>query len=127
MYWFLSFKCKNGDMEMEILNSYNNGYNKFLLSDFSGNIEEFEKRILDIMNCNVSLRDTIYLLCDIRKGVDDVFYNNFGLLSTRVKQVIDITSFNILNNINDENQWGAKKYTLEYDDEDDYDECYDSY
>lgn len=100
MYWFLNFNYNDGyNMELTMINMHKNCYNKLNLVDFD-NFEEFENRVIDMMNFSISLRDSVYLVCDIRNNMDRVFYTNFRLLSNRInKDVIDSTSFNILNTI----------------------------
>ena len=81
-------------------NIYNNSfYNSFKLEDYTG-INELEIGLIEMMNLNVSLRDIVYLVYDVRKRDNYTFFcRNMKRLSSRVDDTIDLHSFNLLDKI----------------------------
>lgn len=101
MVWFLFIHSDKDFKDIEITFSYghNNSYDKTFLSSDYPNLSELELRIIEIMNLNVSLRNRIYAVCDIRSGVYEYLYDKMPKLFSRTSGVIDLQSFVILNDI----------------------------
>ena len=101
MVWFLFIHSDKDFKDIEITFSYgyNNSYDKtFRCTDYSS-WSEFQMRIIEIMNFNVSLRHAVYIVCDIRLGVYEYLHDKIPKLFSRTSGVIDLQSFMILNSI----------------------------
>lgn len=101
MVWFLFIHSNNDFKHIEF--TFSNGYNKsfdktFRSSDYSS-WEDIQLRIIETMNLNVSLRQSIYVVCDIRLGVYEYLCDKIAKLFSRTSGIIDLQSFVILNQI----------------------------
>lgn len=101
MVWFVFIHSDKDfkDIEFIFSNGYNNSFDKkFRLSDYVS-WEEIQLRIIETMNLNVSLRQAVYIVCDIKSGVDEYLNDKMSKLFSRTCGFIDLQSFLILNDI----------------------------
>jgi len=66
---------------------------------------------MEIMNYHVAIRDSVYILCDIRSDTYDFIIKSMPRLLSRVKAILDLDSFNITMKINDKEK--EISYTIE--------------
>jgi hypothetical protein len=94
MEWLLLVELNNGVLKITFTSKYGREIYKNT-SDTSENITDFEKNMLEIMNYHVAIRDSVYILCDMRSDVYNFVIKNMPGLVYRVKAILDLDSFNI--------------------------------
>ena len=109
MEWLLFIEIYNGILKITFANKYGIEIykNKYDTSDTS----DFEKNVMEIMNYHVAIRDSVYILCDIRSDTYDFIIKSMPRLLSRVKAILDLDSFNITMKINDKEK--EISYTIE--------------
>ena len=109
MEWLLFIEIDNGILKITFANKYGIEIykNKYDTSDTS----DFEKNVMEIMNYHVAIRDSVYILCDIRSDTYDFIIKSMPRLLSRVKAILDLDSFNITMKINDKEK--EISYTIE--------------
>jgi hypothetical protein len=109
MEWLLFIEIDNGILKITFANKYGTEIykNKYDTSDTS----DFEKNVMEIMNYHVAIRDSVYILCDIRSDTYDFIIKSMPRLLSRVKAILDLDSFNITMKINDKEK--EISYTIE--------------
>jgi len=112
MEWLLFIEIDNGILKITFANKYGTEIykNKYDTSDTSDKTD-FEKNIMEIMNYHVAIRDSVYILCDIRSDTYDFIIKSMPRLLSRVKAILDLDSFNITMKINDKEK--EISYTIE--------------
>jgi hypothetical protein len=101
MVWFLFIHSDNDFKHIEF--TFSNGYNKSFDRTFDNKSfdswDDIQLRIIETINLNVSLRQSVYVVCDIRLGVYEYLCDKITRLFSRTNGVIDLQSFMILNYI----------------------------
>jgi hypothetical protein len=118
MEWLLFIEIYNGILKITFANKYGieiykNKYDTKNTSDTSDTSDktDFEKNVMEIMNYHVAIRDSVYILCDIRSDTYDFIIKSMPRLLSRVKAILDLDSFNITMKINDKEK--EISYTIE--------------
>lgn len=101
MEWLLIIELNNTAIKIVFTSmcKYLNGgeiYKEFI-EDF-GNVNEIkgiELKVLGIMNYYVAVRDSVYILCDIRSDTYNFIVDGMPKLFYRTKSILDLNSFNI--------------------------------
>jgi hypothetical protein len=96
MEWLLFIEIDNGILKITFANKYGiEIYKNTKNTKNTSDNTDFEKNVMEIMNYHVAIRDSVYILCDIRSDTYDFIIKSMPRLLSRVKAILDLDSFNI--------------------------------
>jgi hypothetical protein len=102
MEWFLFVDFDDNIVKFTFTNKYKRVYKEYTCSicDICNiELKEFETDLINIMNINVAMRDSTYIVCDIRSSIYDFIVKDMSRLLFRTKAILDLGSFYTLEDI----------------------------
>jgi hypothetical protein len=101
MEWLLIIELNNTVIKISFTSMYKYVNGEEIYKEFVENfgnvndIKDIELKVLEIMNCYVAVRDSVYMLCDIRSDTYNFIVDAMPKLFSRTKSILDLNSFNI--------------------------------
>jgi hypothetical protein len=100
MEWFLFVEFDDNIVKFSFTNKYKftRIYKEYT---YNGNdiciieLEKLEKDLINTMNFNVAMKDSVYIICDIKSDVYDFIVKSMTKLLSRANAILDSNTFNI--------------------------------